>query len=602
MTILQPVKPGLSAPIVTSIPDQWSKTWFRSFITNYLQNADIRNAVTPDGGGVQVSASNFTQPATISFSPIPNNTVYGNVSGTVAPPVAITPTQLTTLINVFTTGIKGAVPPSPGGVGQFLRADGNWAGLSLLASPPTALVGLTAVDGTANSFMSSDSAPALDQSIAPTWTGTHTFLRGVVLGTAIGGNRGDGSINAQAYYLNGLPFPSPSRGPAGKDGRDGKRGASGVPGVAGSNGTIGHDGRPGRNGRDGLDGKRGPPGISQPGSTGTTGAQGLTGRAGRNGKDGLDGRRGPSGLPGAPGVTGAQGLTGRAGRNGKDGLDGRRGPPGLTGGVSSVTGTANQIAAAPTIGAVVLSFAPNVIIPAPPSGIALVVNASSTPGNAVSVTGNVNTGIQMAIINTSTGIAAGCQLDASNGTDAAIVEMTGTGSTASLANGGATGACGNFGTVGAVPAQFFTNDTFRGGINGTTGAWTLAVPTTTATITLTVNGAANAFVVDLAGSTTATQSKGLRVRAGTGSTAEVAFAVNNAANSASFFVVNGAGQSTFGGPLSINAGTPTAAPTGYGTPSGAVTASITGASTLAQVAGTLGAFLAYMKTIGFVAT
>lgn len=239
MTILQPVKPGLSAPIVTSIPDQWSKTWFRSFITNYLQNADIRNAVTPDGGGVQVSASNFTQPATISFSPIPNNTVYGNVSGTVAPPVAITSTQLTTLINVFTTGIKGAVPPSPGGVTDFLRADGQWAGLSLLASPPTALVGLTAVDGTANSFMSSDSAPALDQSIAPTMTGDWIFLRGVVFGTATGGNRGDGSINARAYYLNGSPLNLvPARGPAGKDGRAGKRGPPGPPGTSGGGGSA----------------------------------------------------------------------------------------------------------------------------------------------------------------------------------------------------------------------------------------------------------------------------------------------------------------------------------------------------------------------------
>lgn len=40
---------------------------------------------------------------------------------------------------------------------------------------PTASVGLTAVNGSAATFMRSDGAPALDQAIAPTWSGTHTF-------------------------------------------------------------------------------------------------------------------------------------------------------------------------------------------------------------------------------------------------------------------------------------------------------------------------------------------------------------------------------------------------------------------------------------------
>lgn len=43
------------------------------------------------------------------------------------------------------------------------------------AANPTAVVGLTAVNGSAATFMRSDAAPALDQGIAPTWTATHTF-------------------------------------------------------------------------------------------------------------------------------------------------------------------------------------------------------------------------------------------------------------------------------------------------------------------------------------------------------------------------------------------------------------------------------------------
>ncbi len=44
-----------------------------------------------------------------------------------------------------------------------------------LTANPSATVGLTAVNGSAPTFMTSDSAPALSQSITPTWTGNHTF-------------------------------------------------------------------------------------------------------------------------------------------------------------------------------------------------------------------------------------------------------------------------------------------------------------------------------------------------------------------------------------------------------------------------------------------
>jgi hypothetical protein len=40
---------------------------------------------------------------------------------------------------------------------------------------PTATIGLSAVNGSAATFMTSDSAPPLSQAIVPTWTGAHTF-------------------------------------------------------------------------------------------------------------------------------------------------------------------------------------------------------------------------------------------------------------------------------------------------------------------------------------------------------------------------------------------------------------------------------------------
>lgn len=49
---------------------------------------------------------------------------------------------------------------------------------------PTVLVGLTPINGVATTYIRSDGAPALDQSIAPTWTGIHTFQSGKLLATS----------------------------------------------------------------------------------------------------------------------------------------------------------------------------------------------------------------------------------------------------------------------------------------------------------------------------------------------------------------------------------------------------------------------------------
>lgn len=58
----------------------------------------------------------------------------------------------------------------------FWRGDGVWAAPPTSSGAnPTALVGLAAVNGVATTFMRSDGSPALDQSIAPTWTSTHNF-------------------------------------------------------------------------------------------------------------------------------------------------------------------------------------------------------------------------------------------------------------------------------------------------------------------------------------------------------------------------------------------------------------------------------------------
>jgi hypothetical protein len=56
-----------------------------------------------------------------------NNTILGRLTGGGSDIDDLTGTQVTTLLDVFTTSLKGVVPASGGGTTNFLRADGTWA-------------------------------------------------------------------------------------------------------------------------------------------------------------------------------------------------------------------------------------------------------------------------------------------------------------------------------------------------------------------------------------------------------------------------------------------------------------------------------------------
>lgn len=87
----QPVPRGLYAPAVTNIPNQWSASWFRQFLTNHLQNADTRNSIS--GPGISVTGG-ILEPATISatlYVGLPYS-ILGNPTDSTAPDTDITAT------------------------------------------------------------------------------------------------------------------------------------------------------------------------------------------------------------------------------------------------------------------------------------------------------------------------------------------------------------------------------------------------------------------------------------------------------------------------------------------------------------------------------
>ena len=70
---------------------------------------------------------------------------------------------------------------------------------SAVGANPTATIGLAVVNGSAATFMTSDSAPALSQAIAPTWTGAHIHTPSSAV-TAITINV---PANATGFIING---------------------------------------------------------------------------------------------------------------------------------------------------------------------------------------------------------------------------------------------------------------------------------------------------------------------------------------------------------------------------------------------------------------
>lgn len=83
--------------------------------------------VTSSGDGATTIANNAVTKA--KMADIATETVLGRVTGGSGDPEELSKTQLTSLVNVFTTSLSGAVPPASGGstTTQYLRKDGTWA-------------------------------------------------------------------------------------------------------------------------------------------------------------------------------------------------------------------------------------------------------------------------------------------------------------------------------------------------------------------------------------------------------------------------------------------------------------------------------------------
>lgn len=313
--------------------------------------------------------------------------------------------------------------------------------------------------------------------------------------------------------------------------------------------------------------------------TGTTGSSGTSGTSGSTGTSGTSGTTGTSGTSGTSSTSGTSGTSATSGTAGTSGTTGTSGSSGLSGDKFATTSTTPYTIQAPggtgtitvdpylayTLGqSIIITYS---LDPFKHNEAIVTAYNPLTGSLSFSVTGQTGSGTYSSWSVNLDGASGG---DGSNGTSgtsgtSATAGTSGTtGTSGSSGSSGTTGTSGSSGTSGAGTisgtvnyiGKFTPNATTIGDSAITDDGTTVtlisrALNGTSATFSsqLSSVGIANDWGFQTTANTTTGQSYGAIVRGGTNSS-DIAFNVNNAVNTVTYFSIRGDGASTFTGALS----------------------------------------------------
>jgi hypothetical protein len=114
---------GIKNPTDTTTSNSFGFAKSDSGTATSDQATDTLNVV---GSGI-ITTSATGKTLTIASNQIATSSILGRVTASTGNIETLTGTQATTLLDVFTSSLKGLAPASGGGTTNFLRADGTWA-------------------------------------------------------------------------------------------------------------------------------------------------------------------------------------------------------------------------------------------------------------------------------------------------------------------------------------------------------------------------------------------------------------------------------------------------------------------------------------------
>lgn len=147
--------------------------------TGNIRTTAFTGDVTKTAGGTATTIAN----AAVSLAKMANlaqDRIIGRISASAGVPEALTPTQVTSMLDVFTSGAKGLVPASGGGTSTYLRADG------VFASPAGAGTVTNSTNLTNNSLVIGNGTTDVDVAAGLTTDGISKINLGVA-GASVGG-------------------------------------------------------------------------------------------------------------------------------------------------------------------------------------------------------------------------------------------------------------------------------------------------------------------------------------------------------------------------------------------------------------------------------